>query len=227
MMHNRVTGSTECLEVVQRVIACAPVAAASRATTVHVMHGEVVIRAAPLTLEAVSFQRLLSVAAEVKVIACLAKVAVKTFLWHLRHRTAYVRRLLSRGTIGASYLRSAAINKINPAIGALAGRAKDLNVGCPSIPGQSLLIVSGANDWNTRRTNLLAGAGWFVRNAALRANAIPQSVARFPVGFQRARDTSFCVGGLLYHLFAADRTDEGSVRSRCHGPSYAGGSEIV
>jgi hypothetical protein len=227
MMHSRMTRPTERLEIIQGIVASAPVTAASRPAKVQMVHGEVVAGSAPLTLEAVAFQRLLSIAAEMEVVERLTLVCFEPVFWHLRHRAAYVRHLLSRGTLRAAYLRSAAINKINSAVGALAGRAEDLNVGGSPVSGQTFPVVPRANNGDARVTDFLTCSSWFVRSAALRANAVTQPVAGFPVRVQGAWAASFCVGGFLYHLFAAAKTGGGSVRSCWHGPSYHGGWQIV
>jgi hypothetical protein len=215
------------LEVIQGIVASAPVAAAPRATTVHVMHGEVVTRAAPLTFEAVSFQRGLSVATEVKVIACFPKVSVKSFFRDARHAQARDFRASYRRAFSATRLGAAVIDVIGLTIRAFVGRSDNASVAFASIPFQALPVVSGADGGDARGTYLLALARGFVDYATFTAGFVAKSIARLSVCFERAWDATLCVWGLLYHPFATAGTDDGSVRSCCHGSSYHGGWQIV
>lgn len=221
-MHNRVTGSAKCLEIVQRVIACAPVAAASRATTVHVMYGEVVTRAAPLTLEAVSFQRLLSVAAEVEVIARLAKVAVKTFLWHLRHCAAHNISAPYRRAFRTSCLRSLMVSVIRAAVLALVCRADDTRSDLSAAFFKLFSIVSRPDNWTARGAYLLNRASRLINGSAFLTDALTHPVSRLSMCRQGARLASFSVGAISNDGLAAVRAYDNPINC-CFHAAYHGG----
>jgi hypothetical protein len=215
------------LEVIQGIVASAPVATASSSAKVQMMHGEVVTRAAPLTFEAVSFQRGLSVAAEVEVIARLTKVSVKSFFRDARHAQARDFRASHCRAFRTPRLWAAVIDVIGLTIRAFVCRSDNASVAFASIPFQALPVVPGANDGNARGAYLLALARGFVDYATFTAGFVAKSIARLSVCFERAWDATLCVWGLLYHPFATAGTDDGSVRSCCHGSSYHGGWQIV
>jgi hypothetical protein len=191
------------------------------------MHGEVVTRAAPLTLEAVSFQRFLAVAAEVKIVSGFSYIPIDLLFRHFRQGSAYGSRFLYRGARGTTDLRSAVVNEINPTISALSGRSNNGGVGATSISGQSFLVFLGANDGDAQCAEFLTSACRFVTRATFHANALSKSIAGFAVRFERAGAASLCVGRLFHHLFAAAWTGDGSVRSCCHEAYYNGGWRIV
>ena len=227
MMNNRMTGSAECLEVAHRIVACASVTAPSGAGTIQMMNRQVVSRSAPLASETVALQRFLSVAAEVKIITCLSCVFVKALFWYARHAETHGREPSAGGALRAVHLRSAMVNIVIPTIGAFVGRSDDAGGGGASVLVQTLSVVPGANHRNTRGARLLASARWFVGCVALLADALAKARPGFAVGFQSAWGASLHVGGGLGHLSAAAWTDDGSVRSCCHGLSYHGGWGIV
>jgi hypothetical protein len=221
------TRPTERLEIIQGIVASAPVTAASRPAKVQMVHGEVVAGSAPLTFEAVSFQRGLSLAAEVKVIACFPKVSVKSFFRDARHAQARDFRASYRRAFRTPCLWAAVIDVIGLTIRAFVGRSDNASVAFASIPFQALPVVSGADDGDARGTYLLALARGFVDYATLTAGFVAKSIARLSVCFEGAWDATLCVWGLLYHPLATAGTDDGSVRSCCHGSSYHGGWQIV
>ena len=146
MMHNRMTRPAERLEVVQCIVARAVVAPASGAAAIQMMDGEIIPCSAPLAPEAIAFQRLLSVPAEVKVITCCAKIAVKTLLRHTRHTQAYDFQTSGRGAFRAPSFRAAMVNELFPAILARIGRSNDTRSGISPAYFQSITIEPRAND---------------------------------------------------------------------------------
>ena len=227
MMHGRMTGSTERLEVIHGIVARAPVAAASRAAKVQMMHGEVVARYAPLTFEAVSFQRGLPVTAEVEVIARLTKIAVTSFFRDAFHRAPLDFRSTHCRAFWTARLRAAVINVIGITVGAFVGRSDNTSGAFASISFQALPVVSGADGGDARLTEFLALARGFVDYATFHTGFFAISIARFPVRFERAWGATLRVWRLLYHRLATAWADDCSVRSCRHGPSYAGGWGIV
>jgi hypothetical protein len=223
MMNRCMAFPAKGLQVTQRVVARATVSAPSTTAAVAVMDSKIVISSTSLTSEVIPLQRLLSVTAEVEVVARLAKVAVKPLLRHTRHTEPYDFRSLFRGAAGAARLWAAVVDVISLTVGALVDCSNNAGVGLTSIPSHTLFVVPGADDGNARDARFLALARGFVGNAAFFADSLTKASFGLPMSRQRAGNASFGIGRLLYHQFAAAGTDDGSVRSRCHGPSYAGG----
>ena len=222
MMHNRVTGSTECLEVVQGIVACAPVAAASRPAPVPMMHGEVVTRAAPLTLEVVSFQRLLSVAAEVEVVKRFTVVSIALFFWRLRNRAAQYFRALFSGACRAVCFWPAVIDVILSTVGTCVTRADNTRSRFPAALRELIGVVSGANDWTARSAYLLNRASRLINSGAFLADTVTHAVSRFSACRQSARLVSFSAGCIFNYRVAAVGACNSSVSS-CFHTSYYGG----
>ena len=227
MMHSRMTCPAKRLEVVQRIVARASISAAPRTAAVQMMHGEVIAGSTSLTFEAVAFQRFLSVAAKVEVIQRLAMICVAFFFRRACHANARHFRSSFRGAFGAARLRAAVVDVASLTVGALIDRSNKSSVGAAPISGQTFRVVPGANGGSARGAHLLTLARRFVGGATFAADAISKAGLCFAMRCQSARDAPLHVGRLFYDLPATAGTDDGSVTSCCHGPSYAGGWRIV
>ena len=224
MMHNRMTCPAERLEVVQCIVARMAVAPTSGAAAIQMMDGKIVPRSAPLAPEAITFQSLLSVPAEVKVITCCAEIAVKTLLRHPRHAQAYDCQTSGRGAFRAPSFWAAVVNELFPAILARICRSNDTRSGISPAFFQSITIEPGANDRSALWACLLTSACWLIGSAAFLADAFAVAIAGLSVCFERAWHTSFCVRAVFHHLIAATRTDDGSVQDRVVARQhYSGG----
>lgn len=226
-MNSRMTAAAERLQIVQSVIARRLVATSPGATAILVVNAQIIPGAAPLTRKPVTFQCLPAVPAVVEIVACCFVIASNTFLGPAAHRAMARRCILDSGAIRAPCLRSAMIDVIGAAVGALVNRTADALTSFASTLGEICAGMLCSDRRHASRTHLLTAAGWLVGCTARFANPKTETIPGLSVRFECTCFAAFLVWRCLDKFLAAAWASKGPVARHFHRSKHSGELGIV
>ena len=203
MMNSRVAFPAECLQIIQRVVACVSGAASSGPAAIKMVDGEIVGGSAALTRKAVSFECLLSVAGKAVVVTRLSDIASHSFFWHACHGATYGFGSLRCNAYRAACFWAAVIDKVVCAIGASVDCSNNARPCLTAKIGQVLTVVLGTNTRAARGACLLAPTGGLIGSTALLADALAISWRFHGSRYRRGGELS----NLAYELDTYDSSE--------------------